>query len=62
MVLRPFGHAPVSHAELNVDRAVDEGVEVCVRSTFSVHPLGVDPKVTGVLLTEQDTRTGAYAQ
>ncbi len=62
IVLRPLGHAPVSHAVVCVEKATDEGIEVSVRSTFSVHLLGVELKVTGVPLTEQDTRTGACAQ
>lgn len=68
VVIRPVRHAPVSWALVSatalmeLDGPVDERGEVLIRSPYEVHLLGARLEVSGVPVSEQDSRTGSCAQ
>lgn len=63
VVLRPVKHAPVGFAVASsACLAREPGVQVDLRSTYTVHVLGAELSVEGFPLTQQDTRVGACAQ
>lgn len=63
VVLRPVKHAPVGFAVASSAHLSQEpGVQVELRSSYTVHVLGAELTVEGFPHTQQDTRVGACAQ
>lgn len=64
VVLRPIEIAPVSWAVVAQGKfcSANPQSEIPVHASYSVHVLGVELKVTGAPITQQDTRIGSCAQ